>query len=390
MCPIWPPWSCSPRWPGTAASGPRRGTPGSASRPPRPGCGRWRRRSAPSCWTVTRAGPGSPRPAAAGGLGGAAARAGQRAGHRHRQPAPGPGRPAPGRVQPDRGRASAAHLAGRAARRVRAGRPGPAEVTLVAANSEAVATLVSERDADLGFVEGPAAPRGLRSRVVATDRLAVVVRPDHPWARRRSPVRPAELAATPLVEREEGSGTRQALHAALTGCLGPGSELAAPALRLTTTTAIRQAVRAGAGPAVLSLLAVREAVAAGLLAVVSTPGSRPEPAAARGVGRAGPAACWPGPGPGRGGRPARRAAGARLTSRGCLVTGQRAVVHSLVEGVRDDGQHKARPRSRRARTARPRARSGGCRRSPTRPSCTGCRPSWSRSRSGCAPRGPGS
>ena len=147
----------------------------------------------------------------------------------------------------------------------------PAEVTLVAANSEAVAALVGERDADLGFVEGPAPPRGLRSRVVATDRLAVVVRPDHPWARRASPVRPAELAATPLVEREEGSGTRQALHAALTGCLGPGSELAAPALRLTTTTAIRQAVRAGAGPAVLSLLAVREAVAAGLLAVVRVP-----------------------------------------------------------------------------------------------------------------------
>jgi molybdate transport repressor ModE-like protein len=146
----------------------------------------------------------------------------------------------------------------------------PAEVTLVAANSGAVATLVSERDADLGFVEGPVPPRGLRSRVVAADRLVVVVRPDHPWARRRSPVRPAELAATPLVEREEGSGTRQALHTALTGRLATGSELAAPALRLTTTTAIRQAVRAGAGPAVLSLLAVREAVAAGLLAVIST------------------------------------------------------------------------------------------------------------------------
>jgi molybdate transport repressor ModE-like protein len=148
----------------------------------------------------------------------------------------------------------------------------PAEVTLVAANSEAVAAMVSGRDADLGFVEGPDPPRGLRSRVVATDRLAVVVRPDHPWARRRSPVGPAELAATPLVEREEGSGTRQALRAALAGRLGPGSELAAPALRLTTTTAIRQAVRAGAGPAVLSLLAVREAIAAGLLAEVSVPG----------------------------------------------------------------------------------------------------------------------
>jgi molybdate transport repressor ModE-like protein len=144
----------------------------------------------------------------------------------------------------------------------------PAEITLVAANSEAVA----EHGVDLGFVEGPVPPRGLRSRVVAADRLAVVVRPDHPWARRRSPVRAAELAATPLVEREEGSGTRQSLRAALTACLGPGSQLAAPALRLSTTTAVRQAVQAGAGPAVLSLLAVRENVAAGLLAVIPVPG----------------------------------------------------------------------------------------------------------------------
>ncbi len=73
----------------------------------------------------------------------------------------------------------------------------PAEITLVAANSEAVAGTVAEHGVDLGFVEGPSAPRGLRSRVVATDRLVIVVRPDHPWARRRSPVRPAELAATP-------------------------------------------------------------------------------------------------------------------------------------------------------------------------------------------------
>jgi DNA-binding transcriptional LysR family regulator len=73
------------------------------------------------------------------------------------------------------------------------------------------------------------------------------------------------------VVREEGSGTRQALHAALTACLGRGTQLAAPALRLSTTTAVRQAVRAGAGPAVLSLLAVRENVAAGLLAVIPVP-----------------------------------------------------------------------------------------------------------------------
>jgi molybdate transport repressor ModE-like protein len=146
------------------------------------------------------------------------------------------------------------------------------EVTLIATNSLAVAAQLSGREAELGFVEGPAAPRGLRSRVVARDRLVVVVRPDHKWARRRAPVSPAELAATPLVEREEGSGTRQSLHQTLAGYLGKDIELAAPAMQLTTSTAIRQAVSAGAGPAVLSILAVRDVLGAGLLTVVPVAG----------------------------------------------------------------------------------------------------------------------
>ena len=148
----------------------------------------------------------------------------------------------------------------------------PAEVTLVATNSQTVAAQVAERQADLGFVEGPVPPSGLRSRVVATDRLVVVVRPDHPWARRKAPVTAAEVAATPLVEREAGSGTRLLLRNALTAALGHGTEPAAPALQLTTTTAVRQAVAAAAGPAVLSLLAIREALVAGMLAVVPVPG----------------------------------------------------------------------------------------------------------------------
>ena len=148
----------------------------------------------------------------------------------------------------------------------------PAEVTLVATNSQTVAAQVAERQADLGFVEGPVPPSGLRSRVVATDRLVVVVRPDHPWARRKAPVTAAEVAATPLVEREAGSGTRLLLRNALTAALGHGTEPAAPALQLTTTTAVRQAVAAAAGPAVLSLLAIREALVAGMLTVVPVPG----------------------------------------------------------------------------------------------------------------------
>jgi DNA-binding transcriptional LysR family regulator len=81
----------------------------------------------------------------------------------------------------------------------------------------------------------------------------VVARPDHPWARRRDPVGPAELA-TPLVSREAGSGTRDVLAAAVSAALGRRVSMPV-ALALSTTTA---AVRA----AVLSELTVTEDITA--------------------------------------------------------------------------------------------------------------------------------
>jgi DNA-binding transcriptional LysR family regulator len=146
-----------------------------------------------------------------------------------------------------------------------------AEVVLTAANSETVVGQVSRGLADLGFVEGPGRPRGLRSLVIGHDELAVVARPDHPWARRNVPVTPAELAATPLVSREEGSGTRDALAAALSAALGRRVTLPV-ALALSTTSAVRSAVLAGAGPAVLSELTVTEDIAARRLARIPVAG----------------------------------------------------------------------------------------------------------------------
>lgn len=145
-----------------------------------------------------------------------------------------------------------------------------AEIVLTAANSDAVLAQVSDGRADLGFVEGPRVPRTLRSKTVGHDRLVVVVPPTHPWARRRT-VTPAELAATPLVSREEGSGTRDVLAAALARRLGPGAASAPVALSLSTTSAIRAAVLAGAAPAVLSHLSVADDLAAGRLVEVAVP-----------------------------------------------------------------------------------------------------------------------
>jgi DNA-binding transcriptional LysR family regulator len=154
----------------------------------------------------------------------------------------------------------------------------PARILLTAADSQTVTRQVREGSSDLGFVEGPDPPEGLRSCIIGHDTLVVVVRPDHPWARRRQPLSPAELAATALVSREEGSGTREALVTALAAALN-GTNAAAPshgeapaALALSTTTAVRTAVLAGAGPAVLSELAVSKELASHRLAQVLVAG----------------------------------------------------------------------------------------------------------------------
>lgn len=134
----------------------------------------------------------------------------------------------------------------------------PVQVVLEATNSEHVIAQVRDGHADLGFVEGPRAPAGLRSRVVAHDELVLVVPPDHRWARRGSGVDAEELCDTPLVSREAGSGTREYLSAALRRALGPDRRQAPAALELSTSAAVRAAVLAGAGPAVISALAVAD------------------------------------------------------------------------------------------------------------------------------------
>lgn len=125
-------------------------------------------------------------------------------------------------------------------------------VSLSVGNSQDVANLVRDSVVDLGFVEGPSGPQGLRSKVVGEDRLVVVVAAQHPWARRKKPLPVQTLAATPLVLREPGSGTRDAVWEMLSKVGGP----ATPAAELGSTAAIKAAARAGLAPTVLSRLMV--------------------------------------------------------------------------------------------------------------------------------------
>ncbi|AYG05361.1 LysR family transcriptional regulator [Gryllotalpicola protaetiae] len=148
-----------------------------------------------------------------------------------------------------------------------------ARVAVTATNSERVVALVAAGDARLGFIESPldAGELGdLAQSTIARDELVTVVSPTHPWAHRREISVPA-LARTPLITRERGSGTRLAAERMLAeaGCVP-----VAPLAELPTTAAIRTAVVAGGGAAILSILAVRDDLAAGRLVRVRVRGVR--------------------------------------------------------------------------------------------------------------------
>jgi molybdate transport repressor ModE-like protein len=151
-------------------------------------------------------------------------------------------------------------------------RPG-LHVGLRVMNSHDVQDLVLEQQADLGLIETTSWNSALASRTISRDRLAVVVPPSHPWADRRRPLTAEELAAARIIVREPGSGTRETLDR----LLEPISR-AEPLLELGSNTAVKEAVRAGAGPAVLSVLAVQQELASGQLVEVAVAGldlSRP-------------------------------------------------------------------------------------------------------------------
>jgi len=111
-------------------------------------------------------------------------------------------------------------------------------VALDVENSTHVLEQIDRGEADIGFIETPLATPTMDEVVVGRDQLVAVVPSGHPWASRRS-VPMADLAETPLVMREKGSGTREALEQALTDA-GHGPPVSV--LELGSTSAVRTAV----------------------------------------------------------------------------------------------------------------------------------------------------
>lgn len=146
------------------------------------------------------------------------------------------------------------------------------ELDVQIGNTRDVAQAVMNGAAEIGLVEGVVDAPALTQTQVGSDRLAVVVTPDHPWASARR-LTARDLVAAPWVLREPGSGTRSSLEAALRDA-GVDPAALPVVMTLPANEAVLAAAEAGAGATALSESVAQASLAAGRL--VRAPFSLPE------------------------------------------------------------------------------------------------------------------
>jgi DNA-binding transcriptional LysR family regulator len=130
------------------------------------------------------------------------------------------------------------------------------QIDLEVANTGAIEAALVARTLDLGFIEGPSHHAEIEAQPWRDDELAVFVRSDDPWARKRRPT-PAALAGARWVMREPGSGTREVFEAALRRL----DLQVATAVTMGHSEAVKAGVRAGLGIGCLSTLALQNELA---------------------------------------------------------------------------------------------------------------------------------
>ncbi|CEP65991.1 Transcription regulator HTH, LysR [Moorella glycerini] len=130
------------------------------------------------------------------------------------------------------------------------------EITLQVANTQEIIRRVLAGELDLSVIEGQVEHPNLIQEDLFQDELVLIVPPGHPWAS-RGEIQPGELKEEPLILREEGSGTRQVAEAGLRQAgLEPSSLKVI--MELGSTQAIKEAVEAGLGVAIISRLAIKK------------------------------------------------------------------------------------------------------------------------------------
>ena len=137
------------------------------------------------------------------------------------------------------------------------------ELSLNVANTQDILEQLIEVQLDVAFVEGPVVQSGLMSAPFREDELVLIVAPQHPLVE-LAPVSLQDLAETPFLMREAGSGTREVVEQAFAGWQIVPNVM----MELGHTEAIKNAAAAGLGVSILSRMTVARDVADGRLAML--------------------------------------------------------------------------------------------------------------------------
>ncbi|QPF86584.1 LysR family transcriptional regulator [Bradyrhizobium genosp. L] len=137
------------------------------------------------------------------------------------------------------------------------------DLHVVSANTSDIASLMLGHEIEIALVEGPVEDENLVSTAWRTDVMALIAAPDHRFAA-AGPIDIRLLADEILIVREPGSGTREVVAQAL------ASHRVEPqrTLEIGSTEAIKQAVAAGVGVAIVSIATIDDQVSLGKLKVI--------------------------------------------------------------------------------------------------------------------------
>lgn len=142
------------------------------------------------------------------------------------------------------------------------------DLHVVSANTSDIAALMLGHEIEIALVEGPVEDENLISTAWRTDVMVLIAGPDHRFAAATGAIDVRLLNDEILIVREPGSGTREVVAQALAAHRVEPQRT----LEIGSTEAIKQAVAAGVGVAIVSVATIDDQVKLGKLKVIPIKG----------------------------------------------------------------------------------------------------------------------
>ena len=141
------------------------------------------------------------------------------------------------------------------------------QLSLEVAGSAVIERRLADNELDLGFTEAFGGSPDIATKVLRMDDLVPIAAPDHALAKRRK-ISAAEFCLQPFVVRQTGSDTKSFVEQ----FLSDKNLTVRPVMSLGSTEAIKRAVAAGIGVAIVSRLSISLEVDARRLAILPVTG----------------------------------------------------------------------------------------------------------------------